>query len=496
MKAKFDQLQFRQDFLNLPSAFYSTLLPTGLDQPRFAAWSPSCAEWMGLDGNFFKDEATLEILSGNAVPDNWRPLAMKYFGHQFGYLNPDLGDGRGLLLAEIENPEGDLLDLHLKGSGLTPFSRDGDGRAVLRSSIREFLCSEAMHALGIPTTRALCVIDSETPVRREEEENAAMLLRVTRSHIRFGHFEFAYHSGDPDLLTKLTDHVLQRYFPSLEGTANQYADLFAMICQRSAEMIAQWQCVGFAHGVMNTDNMSILGETFDYGPYGFMDAFDAGYICNHSDHQGRYAFDRQPAIGQWNLSVLAQAMSPLVERDALMEGLKHYSDTFNQNYLSGMLKKLGLSPGETTQLADSDQNLVMQTLTLFQENRLDYSHFFRTISETNISQLDAVELTTIRDHCVDIKSFDHWFQTYQQRLDKETLPAKERLTQMQQCNPLYILRNHLAQTAIEQAQSGDYSELHRLHRVLQQPFTRQEGFEHYAALPPDWARELEISCSS
>ncbi|TNC80975.1 MAG: YdiU family protein [Oleiphilus sp.] len=496
MSTPFTDLPFKTHFQQLPSAFYAFQQPEGLEQPELVIASGDCARWMGLDASSLTRPETVALLSGNTTLQAWQPLAMKYFGHQFGYLNPDLGDGRGCLLAEIETPEGELLDLHLKGAGPTPFARQGDGRAVLRSSIREFLGSEAMHALGIPTTRALCVLNSQTPVQREQMESGATLLRVSRSHIRFGHFEFAYHSGDPELLTALADYVLERHFPCLERTPTQYADLFLIICKRTAEMIAKWQCVGFAHGVMNTDNMSILGETFDYGPFGFQDAFQAGYICNHSDTQGRYAFDRQPAIGQWNLSVLAQAMSPIVERDALVAGLEHYNETFNQQYLKGMLDKLGLSQADAGEHSEADQNLVMEALTLMQENRLDYTRFFRAISENDIASQNAQDLSELRDHCVNIKAFDQWFHAYQQRCQQENSPPGQRLQAMQACNPVYVLRNHLAQTAIEQAQAGDYSEVQRLHKVLQQPYTRQADCDHYEALPPDWAQDLEISCSS
>lgn len=496
MTRPFSDLPFKHHFQQLPAAFYAPHQPEGLAQAERVITSEDCAHWVGLDAASLKRPEVLDLLSGNATLPQWKPVAMKYFGHQFGYLNPDLGDGRGCLLAEVENPEGELLDLHLKGAGPTRFARQGDGRAVLRSSVREFLCSEAMHHLGIPTTRALCVLNSQTPVQREQIESGASLLRVSRSHIRFGHFEFAYHSGDPNLLTTLADYVLERHFPCLAKTPQQYADLFIMICRLTAEMLAKWQCIGFAHGVMNTDNMSILGETFDYGPFGFQDGFQADYICNHSDTQGRYAFDRQPAIGQWNLGVLAQAMSPLVERDGLMEGLEHYNATFNQHYLAGMLGKLGLSLDDSPTKRDADQNLVMDTLTLMHANRLDYTLFFRTLSETDITEQAVSAVATIRDHCPDIKAFDQWFERYRQRLKQETSTLEQRLQSMQATNPVYVLRNHLAQTAIEQAQAGDYAEVQRLHNVLQHPYTRQKGCEHYAALPPDWAKELEISCSS
>lgn len=451
---------------------------------------------LGISASSLKKAQGLALLSGQTLPESWQPLAMKYFGHQFGYLNPDLGDGRGLLLADVETPSGDVFELHLKGSGPTPFSRQGDGRAVLRSSIREFLCSEAMYALGVPSSRALCVVGSQTPVQRETLERAATLLRVTRSHLRFGHFEFAYYQQDLTQLKALSDFVCQHYFPCLEGgseqRSEQHKNLFRVICERTGSLIAKWQCLGFAHGVMNTDNMSILGETFDFGPYGFLDRFDPGYICNHSDHQGRYAFDKQPGVGHWNLSVLAQAFSPLVDKAGLQEGLKAYSESFNQHFVGGMRQKLGLLD-EAENDAKADIDFVMNTFTMLNRNQLDYSWFFRQLSE---QKADALSLSEIRDHCLDLPAFDQWLSTYQTRLDKDGQNEQARQTAMLATNPKYILRNHLAQNAISAAEQGDYSEVQRLHQVLRNPYEEQTGAEEYAALPPDWAETLEISCSS
>lgn len=491
MTLDFAALNFQRHFATLPTAFYQTVQPQGIDSAELVVSSADCANLLELSLDSLNHAGTLAMLAGQTTHPAWSPLAMKYMGHQFGYLNPDLGDGRGLLLSEVKTSKGELLDLHLKGAGMTPYSRQGDGRAVLRSSIREFLCSEAMPALGIPSSRALCVVGSQTPVYREQTETAATLLRVSRSHIRFGHFEYAYHSAQPELLHALCDYTAQRYYPCLAGSANQNADLFLLTAQKTAEMIAHWQVIGFAHGVMNTDNMSILGETFDYGPFAFLDRFDAGYICNHSDHQGRYAFDRQPAIAHWNLSVLAQAMSPVVEKDALNEGLSHYNEVFNRQYMQGMRRKLGLQTP-----TKEDEALVFSTLKFLAHNGLDYSYFFRCISEHNPQQYRPQDYPWLRDHCLDLESFDEWFGSYVARLRLEQGSASTRLESMQQCNPKYLLRKHLAQQAISQAQQGDFSEVRRLHQILQTPYTEQAGYEAYCALPPAWAAQLEISCSS
>lgn len=482
-------LRYQQNFRSLPNAFYQDTLPQGLDTPELVIFSKACAQLLHLDPASLTEKESLQMLSGQTLHDAWRPLAMRYFGHQFGYLNPELGDGRGVLLADVVTPKGEHWDLHLKGSGTTDFSRDGDGRAVLRSSIREFLCSEAMAALNVPTTRALSIVTSDTLVQREAIEKAAMLMRVAKTHIRFGHFEFAYHSKDQTLLNSLCDHVAQRHFPDIFGHAQQNETLFKRICEATGHLLATWQCLGFAHGVMNTDNMSIIGDTFDYGPYGFMERFKPSFICNGSDHQGRYAFDRQPAIGQWNLSVLAQAFSPIVEKKALNAGLLAYSETFNSCFIAGMRAKLGLQADSNN---ETDQALVMDTFKMLERCNFDYSNFFRQLSEINVDET----LSQLRNDALDLKVFEAWQAKYKARLENETYSLRERSTQMKRCNPKYILRNYLAQNAIEKAQQGDYSEVKKLHQVLTKPFDEQPEHAAYAASAPEWATNQSVSCSS
>ncbi len=481
------QLTYRHDFRTLPGAFYRDVAPRGLDNPELVIHSAALCDQLALDAHSLHHADSLNLLSGNTVLSQWRPLAMKYTGHQFGYYNPDLGDGRGLLLAETELANGRLLDFHLKGAGLTPFSRMGDGRAVLRSSIREFLASEALAALGVPTTRALCVVGSDTPVQRETRERGATLLRCSDTHIRFGHFEFAYHTRQPELLEALADYVIQRYFPCLAGSPLRYADLFRLIAERTAKLICHWQVLGFNHGVMNTDNMSILGETFDFGPFGFLDAFNPQHVCNHSDTGGRYAFDQQPAIAHWNLSVLAQAMSPLVEREALHEGLQAFNQVFNTDFIAGMRAKLGWTTPRT-----GDESLIMATLQLLAKNRLDYTLFFRELADFSTERTR----TRWRDDCLDPAGFDTWWQDYAGRRDADGNDDVTRRTAMRAVNPRYVLRNYLAQEAIVAAEQGDYAPVRALHEVLTRPFEEQPGKEHYAKRPPDWAHTLEVSCSS
>lgn len=472
------ELPLTQRFSTLGEGFFSHLAPEGLPDPKLVAYSAEAAALIGLPDSASDD--AIQLFSGNDVVEGYAPLAAVYSGHQFGYYVPQLGDGRALTIAETNGYE-----IQLKGSGKTPYSRFGDGRAVLRSSIREFLCSEAMAALGIPTTRALCVIDSSEPVQRERVETSAMLTRLAQSHIRFGSFEFLYYNQDYDALRTLADFCIEHYYPEAKKAANPYAAMLRAISQRTGELIARWQCIGFAHGVMNTDNMSILGLTLDYGPFGFHDAFDAHYICNHSDENGRYAFDQQPVVGLWNLNALARALSPLIEMDDIKDALSVYEPAFITSYEAIMRRKLGL---QTVQ--EDDALLFGNTLKLLHENKIDYTLFFRLLSDVNSSELPS--LFTEKNSV----NFRHWQATYTQRLTLETRSDKERLAAMRQVNPKYILRNYLAENAITKAEDGDYSEVQKLHQILRRPFDAQPEHDSYAALPPEWAADISISCSS
>lgn len=329
-------------YSRLPRCFFTYVQPTPLDNSRWLIWNSELAKQFDLPENVHNHSELLDAFSGETVPSVFAPLAMKYAGHQFGSYNPDLGDGRGLLLAEIKDKKGNSFDLHLKGAGLTPYSRSGDGRAVLRSTIREYLCSEAMAGLGIPTTRALGMMTSDTPVFREGYETGALLIRMAETHIRFGHFEHLFYSNLLEELKLLADKVIEWHFPCCLGEDKPYLSMFNNIVDRTAYMIAQWQAVGFAHGVMNTDNMSIIGQTFDYGPFGFLDDYEPGYICNHSDYQGRYAFNQQPRIGLWNLSALAHSLSPLIDKSDLEKALEQYEIKLHDYFSQLMRKKLGL----------------------------------------------------------------------------------------------------------------------------------------------------------
>lgn len=485
--ASLDSLHFDNRFARLPAGLYSRVHPRGLVHPRLVAFNPDVATLLDLDPACAQRPDFAEYFGGHRPLPGSDPLAMKYTGHQFGVYNPELGDGRGLLLGEVVNRRGETWDLHLKGAGQTPYSRFGDGRAVLRSCIREYLGSEAMHHLGIPSTRALCIIGSGEPVQREKAEQGAMLLRVADTHIRFGHLEWLYHSRQPDLLRTLADFIITHHFAECVASPDRYGEFFRAVVRRTARLMAQWQLVGFAHGVMNTDNFSITGATFDYGPFGFLDAYEPGFICNHSDHQGRYAWNQQPSVGLWNLNALAHALSDLVERDVLVEALKGYQAQFLASYSKGLHDKLGLR-GEQP----GDRELVVDFLDLLARSGADYTRSFRSLA--GLRQDD--DTPTLRDDFVDRDGFDAWHARYRSRLAAENSNDSERAARMQAVNPKYILRNYLAQTAIDKAEAGDYSEIETLRRLLREPFAEQPAFEHYAALPPEWGRHLEISCSS
>ncbi|MBF7143704.1 MULTISPECIES: protein adenylyltransferase SelO [Pseudomonas] len=483
-----DELEFDNRFARLGDAFSAHVLPEPIDGPRVVVASEAAMALLNLAPSEAQNPLFAQVFSGHKLWEDAEPRAMVYSGHQFGHYNPQLGDGRGLLLGEVVNEAGEHWDLHLKGAGQTPWSRMGDGRAVLRSSIREFLASEALHALGIPTTRALCVTASDTPVWRERQERAAMLLRLSPSHVRFGHFEYFYYTRQPEQHKQLADYVLANHFPDCQAAEQPYLAMFRTVVERNAEMIAKWQAYGFCHGVMNTDNMSILGITFDFGPFAFLDDFDARFVCNHSDDQGRYAYSNQVPIAHWNLSALAQALTPLIEVEALREALGLFLPLFQANYLDLMRRRLGFTTAE-----DEDQGLLERLLQLMQTGVVDYNLFFRRLGE----QAPEAALNVVRDDFIDLAVFDEWAALYLARLARQPSESSEvRSQRMNAVNPLYVLRNYLAQKAIEEAEAGDYTEVRRLHQVLAHPFDAQPGMEAYAMRPPDWGKHLEISCSS
>ncbi|MFV0576342.1 MAG: protein adenylyltransferase SelO [Vibrio sp.] len=476
--------QLSHHYHQLPSAFYKAVQPMPLKNPHWVHWNQALAKDLNLPET--PNNELLNAFSGIELPEEFQPIAMKYAGHQFGQYNPELGDGRGLLVAEVQSQNGETFDIHVKGAGLTPFSRQGDGRAVLRSSIREYLCSEALHRLGIPTTRALGLLNSDTPVYREKTETGAICVRLAHTHIRFGHFEHFFYTGQHEHLKTLLNYTIEHHFSDCENHPKPYFAMLQKVVQLTAQLFAKWNAFGFAHGVLNTDNMSIIGETFDFGPFGFLDNYDPRFICNHSDYQGRYSFANQPSIGLWNLTALAHALSPFIERSDLDQALASYEPELNRVFSQMMREKTGILSQQ-----DSDPELFNQMFGMLNRNKTDYTRFFRQLSHVDTQGYQAVA-----DLVLDRNEAKSWLEKYQQRVALESQNEKERCQAMRLKNPKYILRNYLAQIAIDKAENGDYSEIDTLFKLLQHPYDEQPKFDHYANLPPSWAQDLEISCSS
>ena len=490
MKHTLNALPLTNTFAKLGETFFSRVKPEPfISQPEIVHFNRHAAELLDLNPDTDPQQLA-NILSGKLPLGKDDPIAMLYAGHQFGHYVPQLGDGRALMLGETTNTRGEKWEIQLKGSGKTPYSRMGDGRAVLRSTIREYLCSEAMHGLGIPTTRALCLIGSKDEVYREQIETGAMLTRLAPSHVRFGSFEVFFYRDQHEHIRTLADYVIEHHYPELKDHADPYLSLLQEVIKRTAKLIAQWQSVGFAHGVMNTDNMSILGLTLDYGPYGFVEAYDPGFICNHSDHEGRYAFGQQPQIGLFNVSCLAQAMLPVLEVDAAKAALEKYQDIFMQHYYALMAQKLGLTQNE-----EQVVTLVNELLDQMKQSRTDFTRLFRQLCdvETKATQADSA----LRDHFINRERFDQWLVDYRNLLTQETTTDSERQQAMKKTNPKYVLRNYMAQIAIEKAERDkDYSEVERLMMLLHNPYDEHPDMAHYAENPPDWAGGIEVSCSS
>jgi uncharacterized protein YdiU (UPF0061 family) len=469
-------LKLENHYARLPGEFYTQMPAEQVGvRPRLLHANAKAAALIGLDAAYFSDPAFAQVFSGHAPLGGFPPLAMVYSGHQFGVWAGQLGDGRALLIGQARNAAGELWDIQLKGAGTTPYSRFGDGRAVMRSTIREYLCSEAMAGLGIPTTRALAIVATNEQVHRETPEPGAVLTRLARSHVRFGHFEHFFHSGHHEQVLQLADYVIAEFFPHLAG---DHAAWFGEVVKRTAELMAGWQAVGFAHGVMNTDNMSILGLTLDYGPFGFMEAYEPGFVCNHTDTQGRYAFDMQPAIAHWNLRALAFALSSLISKEQLVAALDTYEAAYRARYRALMRAKLGLTREE-----GGDDQLIGELLNLMAKARADYSLTFR-----NLSGEDSDWLALFGIGNPDAGS---WLSRYRARTKSEDLSGLDRV------NPIYVLRNWVAETAIRAVEDrGDIAVLDRIFKLVQAPFEKHDGDEAFAAPPPPDMCHLEVSCSS
>ena len=483
------RLAWNNHFARLGNQFSTRLQPAALPQPYWISRNQAVARELGLEQNWFESREALNAFIGNSTLPGSEPLASVYSGHQFGQWAGQLGDGRAILLGELETPGGGV-EIQLKGAGKTPYSRMGDGRAVLRSSIREYLCSEAMHGLGIPTTRALCLTGSDAKVVREEIETAAVVTRTAPSFIRFGHFEhFSYNDMHVELKA-LADFVIDSFYPACRDASNPYAAFLEAVSERTARLMAAWQSVGFCHGVMNTDNMSILGLSIDYGPFQFLDAFDPTHICNHSDTQGRYAYNKQPNMAYWNLFCLGQALLPLIgEQEQALAALEPYKTIFPGALEARMLAKLGL-----TDVNADNKALIESTFKLLAANKVDYTIFWRRLCA--FTPQSGHE--PLRDLFFDRESFNAWALHFSELLaqDSSGVAPDFRLKSMLKVNPKYVLRNHLGEQAIRAAKLKDYGPLHTLMDALQAPFDEHPEHASLAGFPPDWASSIEISCSS
>jgi serine/tyrosine/threonine adenylyltransferase len=484
-----EALAFNNQFGQLPDCFYTKLAPQGIaPTPALIHANPNGAALLGLSPQAFEHPDFASVFCGNKPLVGGNPLAMVYSGHQFGVWAGQLGDGRALLLAQVDAPDGQRWDIQLKGAGQTPYSRMGDGRAVLRSCIREYLCSEAMHALGIPTTRALAIVGTGELVERETMEPGAVLTRLSPSHIRFGHFEHFYAAKNTQALQQLLTYAMAQ-----EGTGTSVADWFAGVVAKTAQLVAHWQAVGFAHGVLNTDNMSVQGLTLDYGPFGFMEAYDPAFICNHSDHSGRYAFNQQPDVAFWNVFRLAVALQPLLPMADSKPILEGFPALFSQAYSQLMMDKLGfLNP------QPSDTALLHDLLALLQAQRVDYTLCFSYLRDVKPESLpedpaNAPWLALFKEDALPAQA---WLARYAERCREQDNP-EQRQGLMQRANPRYVLRNWVAETAIRAAEDYlDYSVLDQLMTILATPYDQHVGAEHFAQTAPPAMQHLCVSCSS
>jgi uncharacterized protein YdiU (UPF0061 family) len=495
-------------------ALWSKVQPTPVPAPRLVAYSPEVARLLGLDEAALQSNEWVQVLAGNALWPGMVPYAANYGGHQFGNWAGQLGDGRAIVLGELLAPEGKRYELQLKGAGRTPYSRRADGRAVLRSSIREFLCSEAMHHLGVPTTRALSLVATGDSVIRDmfydgnpEPEPGAIVCRVAPSFLRFGNFELCTSREDVALLTRLADYTVTQFFSELGKPSKEtYAAFFHEVARRTARLIAHWQAVGFVHGVMNTDNMSILGLTIDYGPYGWIDDFNPGWTPNTTDaDRRRYRFGNQPGIGLWNVERLGVALMPLLENDEalVVAGLQEYERTLQTEMTQRFAAKLGLSALQD----EADVELVNGCFSWLAAQETDMTLFFRGLSRVVTAPAALSEFPAVlREAFYGQVPEDHvakgleWLTAWWQRTRREDVAPAELARRMDAVNPKYVLRNYLAQEAIDAAHAGDNSKVHALLDVMRRPFDEQPGREAYAAKRPDWARFKPgcsaLSCSS
>ena len=455
------------DFSSLGEEFFSPITTQPLNNTFLIHKNQALYDQLGLD---FDEKTLLKIASGEQKFEGTQPIASIYAGHQFGHFVPQLGDGRSCLIGQVSGYE-----LSLKGAGTTPYSRGADGRAVLRSSIREYLCSIAMKGLNIATTEALTLVSSDTEVYRENIEPGSIVMRVAPSHVRFGHFELFASRGQTAQVKQLADFVIEHYYPHCQGES-RYVDFFNEVVKHTAVMISGWQAQGFSHGVMNTDNMSILGLTIDYGPFGFLETYNPKFVCNHSDHEGRYAFEQQPGIALWNLARLGDSLESLIDAKQSKAVLDNYQAYLVKAYSKLMRQKFGFIKKD-----DQDNVLIGQFFEVLYQNQKDYTNSLRQLSD-----IDQLSKDT---------DFTDWIELYHKRIDQDK--SSDRVELMNSVNPKYILRNYLAEEAIREAQDQKrYDKIATLFELLRKPFDEHQGLELYTNEAPDWAQGLSVSCSS
>jgi uncharacterized protein YdiU (UPF0061 family) len=487
------RLGFQHSYAALPDRFHARIVPTPVPDPKLVVLNTGLIEALGLDPAALEPEAAA-LFSGNRLPGDAEPIAMVYAGHQFGAFVPSLGDGRAILLGEIRGRDGMLRDIQLKGAGLTPFSRNGDGRAALGPMLREYLVSEAMHALGIPTTRSLAVVTTGEQVFRDGALPGAVLTRVAASHVRVGTFQYFAARGDQDAVRALLEYVIERHYPEARDAEVPALAVLESIAQRQAALIADWMLVGFIHGVMNTDNMSIAGETIDYGPCAFMDAYDPNTVFSSIDYRGRYAFRNQPAIAQWNLLRLAETLLPLIDPETdkavelATEAIEPFIAEFDARFLAGMRRKIGLSAA-----AEGDAGLVERLLTAMAQSHADFTLTFGKLALAAESPDEEPGLRQLFAETSDIGS---WLREWRSFMARDPKPPDERAAGMRASNPEYIPRNHRVQAALDAAEAGDHRPFRALLEVVQHPFGAQPAWSDYALPPRPEERVLRTFCGT
>jgi serine/tyrosine/threonine adenylyltransferase len=486
---------FDNSYARLPARLYARLDPTPVAAPRLVRVNTGLAESLSLDPDELASPEGVEILAGNRVPKGAAPIALAYAGHQFGHFVPQLGDGRAILLGEVVGRDGARRDIQLKGSGRTPFSRDADGRAALGPVLREYIVSEAMAALGVPTTRALATVTTGELVRREAMLPGAILTRVAASHIRIGTFQYRAARGDTEALQLLAAHVIARHYPKVAVAEHPYRALLDAVVARQADLIARWMLIGFIHGVMNTDNTSIAGETIDYGPCAFMDAYDPATVYSSIDHAGRYAYGNQPRVAQWNLARFAETLLPLLAEDedqavvAAKESLGSFAPTFQAAYHSGLLRKIGL----TTE-RDGDAALAQDLLERMTENGADFTLTFRWLCTAAAgTEGDAA----VRSLFADASAYDAWAVRWRERITDDTMDPDTRCATMQAVNPAFIPRNHIVEAVLDAAVARqDFARFEELLEVLSRPYEDRPRHERYAFPPTSEERVQQTFCGT